>query len=326
MDGKGILLSDTTQISEKPEISGKQGTEKKTKNEWVVHVIEEIKGIEPSQFHPEKKWLATHFKVIRGDGKVEEIESTTTILEITNGTGEVIEVTAYVTYHIMSLHIKGQEAGSIIEGDSLEASMKLIAKHLPDKIPFKENIAAFEIDIEQQAGIEGVTSQQEMLESGVITEEDLDILSSAKDNVLHLNIEGSDEERQKFVQEFNLKLAGRKASLGIRGGAIIPFFETDKQSTTRMFIVISRTKDKEGKVHNNVITMAPGRYMDRLPTDVKFTGELDIEGINRGVSVAELWSKARKGDKLSPLELSILDEQKKAQECWWQGGFICPSE
>jgi len=30
--------------------------------------------------------------------------------------------------------------------------------------------------------------------------------------------------------------------------------------------------------------------------------------------------------KLSAQEMALVDAQKKAQECWWNGGFIAPQE
>ncbi len=299
--------------------------EKTSEKYWGVEVLDDVKDIAPSQFDSEKKWLATHFKIDHPDGTSEEIESTKTILKIANEDGVEIEVPAFATHHIMSLHLKGEEAGSTMEGGSLEASFKVVAEHLPRKLPFKGESAAFEVDVEQNTGTEGVSSQREMMEKGVATKEDLEMLAAAKDEVFRLNIEGADEEKKKFVEEFNSKMSGN-VKLGIRGGAITPFFTAERQPTSKMFVVIGKEKDQDDSEHNRVWTMTPGRYMDKLPTDGKFNGRFASEGVTEGTTIADLWKKVRAGEKLSSGEVALIDAQKKAQECWWNGGFIVPPE
>lgn len=301
------------------------GREKERKEYWDVETLEAVKDIAASQFHPEKKWMATHFKIDRPDGTSKEVESTETILKIKNKDGVEIEVPAFATDHIMSLHLKGEEAGSTMEGGSLEASFGVVAEHLPRELPFKGEAAAFEMDVEQNTGTEGVSSQSEMLEKGIATREDLGALAAAKSEAARLNIEGTEEEKKAFVDEFNSKVSGN-VKLGVRGGAVTPFFTAERQPTSKMFLVVGKETDEDGSEHNRVWTMTPGRYMDKLPTDGKFAGRYASEGVPEGTSVADLWKKARAGERLSPEETALIDEQRKAQECWWNGGFIAPAE
>ena len=305
------------------EISAESSIE--TVKDWGVEVLEQVKDIQPSQYHPEKKWMATHFKIERPDGTSEEVESTKTILKIKSKDGVEIEVPAFATHHIMSLHLKGEEAGSTMEGGSLETSFGVVAEHLPSEIPFKGEAAAFEMDVEQPTGTEGVSSQTEMAEKGIATKEDLETLATAKDEVFRLNIEGTDDEKKKFIDEFNAKMSGN-VKLGIRGGAVTPFFTAERQPTSKMFLVVGKEKDADGSEHNRVWTMTPGRYMDKLPTDGKYIGRFASEGVPEGTTVADLWKKVRAGEKLSPQETALVDEQRKAQECWWNGGFIVAPE
>ncbi len=295
-------------------------------DQWSVETLEQVSDITPSQFHPERKWMATHFNITRPDGSTEEIESQKNILKIKSKDGVDIEVPAFATHHIMSLHLKGEEAGGTLEGGSLQSSFGIVAKHLPRELPFKNGAAAFEMDVKQQTGTEGVTSQKEMMEKGVASKEDLATLAYAKDEVFRLNIEGADNEKQAFVDEFNSKMSGN-VKLGIRGGSITPFFTADRQPTTKMFLVVGKEKDPtDSAEHNRVWTMTPGRYMDKLPTDGSFIGRNATEGIAEGTTVADLWKKVRGGEKLTPQELSLVDAQKKAQECWWNGGFLDPKK
>ncbi|MBI2644950.1 hypothetical protein HYW94_02120 [Candidatus Uhrbacteria bacterium] len=299
--------------------------EEDKKEPWSVEVLDNVKDIAPSKFHPERTWMATHFNVDRSDGTSEEVESTKIMLKIKNENGSEIEVPAFAVHHIMSLHLKGEEAGSTLESGSLESSFRVVAKHLPKELPFKGDAAAFEMDAEQSTGTEGVTSQREMLEKGIATKEDLEKLASAKDEVFRLNIGGTDEEKKVFIDTFNAGMHGN-VKLGIRGGAITPFFTAERQPTTKMFLVVGKEKDPDGSEHNRVWTMTPGRSMDRLPTDGKFIGQSDTEGISTGTTVADLWKKANTGEKLSSAEIALIDEQKKSQECWWNGGFIVAPE
>jgi len=295
------------------------------KGQWSVEVLSQVQDIKPSQFHPERKWMATHFQITQPDGKSMEIPSTQVMLTITSKDGTKIEVPAFATHHIMSLHLKGEEAGSTMTG-SLESSFRSVAEHLPAKLPFGKESAAFEIDLQQATGTEGVTSQKEMLEKGIVSKEDLALLETAKETVFKLNVEGTDEEKQKFITEFNAQLAGKNLKLGIRAGAITPFFTAERQPTTKMFVVVGKEKDPDDSEHNRVWTMTPGRHMERLPTDNKFMGRLPTEGISEGTTVADILKKAESGAALSETETVLLNEQKKAQECWWNGGFIAPPE
>lgn len=286
-----------------------------------------FKDIQPSQFHPEKKWMATHFKIERPDGTVEEVESTTPLLTMQTKDGTRIEVPAFAAHHVTTLHRKGEEAGSTL-GDSLEASFRAVEEHLPEKLPFAKESAAFEIDLGKTTGTEGVASQKEMLEKGIVSEADLKALATAKDEVFRLNLVGTDEDKQKFVDAFNAKpeLSGRNVKLGVRGGAVAPFFITERQATTKMFVVVGKEKDPDGSEHNRIWTIAPGRYMDKLPTDGKFIGRYASEGVTEGTSVGTLWKKMNIGEPISPSERALVDEQSKAQICWWDGGFIVPPE
>ena len=299
--------------------------EPEPKKNWKMEILEEVKDITPSKFHPDKKWMVTHFKIERPDGTMDEVESSKTIIKIINKEGLEIEVPAFAIYHVLSLHLKGEQAGGDMEGESLESSFRVMADHLPKELPFNGESAAFEVDVEQSTGTEGVTSQKEMLEKGVATKEDLEILATAKDEVFRLNIAGNDEEKKNFVDEFNIKESGN-VKLGLRGGAITPFFTAERQSTSKMFLVVGKEKEADGTEHNSVWTMTPGRFMDKLPNDGKFIGRFASDGIPEGTSVADLWNKGRSGEKLSNEEMTLIDNQKKAQECWWNGGFIVSPE
>lgn len=295
------------------------GVEKKS---WEVEVLEQVKDIKPSKNSTEKgkEWMVTHFMIERPDGSFEEVESTKIILKIKSKDGIDIEVPAFTVNHILDLHFKKKEAGSTFNTGSFEDVFKMIAESLPKQLPFKTSPtgdveAAFEVDQGKEIGNEGITQKgQEMMERGTVTAEDLEILSTAKEEVFRLNIEGTDEEKKKFVEEFNTKLVGRNVRLGIRGTAITPFYTAEQPQTSLVFFAVRKEKNPDGSERNIVSTTAVGRHMEKLPTDRSFT------------TVVDLWKKLKAGEKLSSQEVSLIDAQKKAQECWWNGGFIVAPE
>ena len=253
----GIGINSEAELAQlNPELISESSKETSVETEkaWNVEILEQVKDIKPSQFHPEKKWMATHFMIEKPDGTTEEVESTKIILKVKNKNGVDIEVPAFAVHHIMSLHLKGEEAGGVIEG-GLESSFGVVAEHLPSEIPFKGNSAAFEVDAKQNTGTEGVSSQREMMEKGIATKEDLDILATAKDEVFRLNV--STDEKKKFVDEFNVKVSGNVRLVSRRCRA--PFFTAERQPTSKMFLVVGE-KDPDNSEHNRVWTMTPGRY------------------------------------------------------------------
>jgi hypothetical protein len=310
---------------EKPETKGvatspEAGVEE-SQGSWHVEVLDTVKDIQRSQVPSANERVATHFKIERPDGTSQEVEAAKTILKLKNEDGMEIEVPASVVHHIMSLHLKGEEAGSRIKGESLELSIRVVADHLPRKLEFKGGEAAFEVELRQIFGTEGVSSLTEMVEKGVATKEDLEALATARDEVFRLNVEGTDDEKRDFVGEFNERASGN-VTLDIRSGAITPFFRVEKQPTSKMFLAISKEKDADGSEHYRMRTMAPGRSMGKLPTDRKFIGQITSEGVAQGTSVADLWREVREGGALSNAEIALVDEQREAQERWWNAGFV----
>jgi len=300
--------------------------EKETSN-WQVEVVKQIKNIEPTKFHPEKEWLATHYLITKPDGITEEVGSGDIVIGLKNIAGELLEIPAFTAHHIMSLHLKLEEAGSQIEASSLEEAFFVVAKKLPVEIPYVDGIAAFEMEMNQITGTEGVTTTAEMLSAGVVTQDDLDKLNKVKDEVFKLNISGTDDEKKAFVNKYNDNVGDVKLKLVFRTGSIAPIFTTDRQKTTKMFVVISKSKTTAvGESGNLVISMLPGRYMEKPPADDDYIGREKIEGIKEREPVAELLEMKKTGKTLTPQQESLILEQQKSQECWWNGGFVDDSK
>ena len=262
--------------------------------DWSVEVLRSVASIEPSRQDPDRPWLTTHYNMTGPDGSVQEVHFSEDILILKNG-DRSIRVPAFASSHVMSLHLHGEEPGSVL-AHPLEESFAMVAKALPAVLPYQDGKAAFSIELGQPTGMEGVTSQAEMLERGIATRHDLAQLALCRDEAATLNKSGTLAERQAFVDSFNATMTGN-VKLGIRGDAIVPFFSCAKQSTTKMFLVVSGFKalTAEDQTASTLITMAPGRCMEKLPTDQFFAGSLDP-------------ARAK--------------AQEVAQKCWWDGGFL----
>ncbi len=273
-------------------------------------------------------WNVTSLDKVVGnsDGLLRKAESTETSLKLISKSGVEIEVPPATVSHIELLHIKGEEMGSVFDAKPLTAILDIVADHLPDELPFFNGVAAFEIDCGERIGLEGVVSQTEMMERGVMTEWDWKWLTSAKSDVFQLNIKGNDKEKMRFVGEFNAKMTG-KVKLGIRSGVIVPCFVAEKQPTSKVFMVIGKG-NKGGVKYNCLWTMAPGRYMEKLPTDDRFTGRVEVECLGESITVADLLEKYKAGRVvfLGPAARSLLVDYGRAQDCWWRHGFIIASD
>jgi hypothetical protein len=262
---------------------------------WEMEVLRPITAIEPSRQDPNRPWATAYYKVDGPEGQGTEIPCNEDIL-VLKGDGRKIHVPAFAAVQVMGLHLHGEREGSQL-ARPLEDSFAMVAQALPENLPYQDGVAAFSIDLGQYTGMEGVASQQEMLDKGVMTPDDVQKLDNVKNEVFLLNLVATVEERKAFVERFNTQMTGN-AQLGVRGDAIVPFFTHPKQPTNQMFMVVAEGKGElpEGLLrYATVITMAPGRYMDKLPTDRSFL----------------------------PLDTPAKGEaQAKAQDYWWNSGFL----
>ena len=309
-----------------PERSIKQSQEKNV--EYTVKICYSITGITPKEFDPENPKFVSVYEIKTENGEVLTIGAKQPIFKIErkriegenkNIEGEninniaIIEVPAYTVEHIITSHIQGQEAGSTIETEirNLPKFLKEIAERLPDQLEFKEiggiKQAEIQIDLGEIIGYEGIASVDEVKSRRIITDEDVQKLESAREEVFRLNREGSDEEKKKFVEEFNQKMTGRNVKLGLRGGSIVPFFNAEKQPTSKIVIIIREEVDENNQAHYIIYTIFPGRLMPRLPCDRAYN---------------EIMKKIKAGEPLTEEEQELLKEQENSQEQWWTHGFI----
>lgn len=238
---------------------GAQGYEMESNEQYLG--FQRVKVTEADDTKPWKP--ATKVEVTLADGSTEEgLDANTPFFTIKDAAGNEMTLTAAAAGHIDSLHIKGEDAGSKFDYPSLEALMQDVAAHMPEGIAAASGVSDFSVDMGKNMGREGVASLQELVEEGILTDEDLKTIEAVRAIVQQLNLEGDAEANQAYVDEYNNAHADSKLKLQVvRGQVIVPTVDTPKRQTNKLFQVWGPGAD--GK--KTCYTMAPGRHMPRHP-------------------------------------------------------------
>lgn len=198
--------------------------------------------------------------VIKADGTtVENLDAATPFFTFKDKKGNSLTVSAVDAGHIDSLHIKGEDPGSVFDEPSLQALMQDAAKKMPEGIAEQPGVSAFDIEMGKSMGKEGIASMQELLSDGVLSEQDIAAVSMLKDEVKKLNKDGSKEEKEAFVTTHN---QSRIAFQLIRGDILVPVVNAPKRPTNKLFMVFGPSGKENTKT---LYTAAPGRFMPKHP-------------------------------------------------------------
>ncbi len=224
----------------------------------------DFQKVEVTSVDETKPWKpAKEVKVIKKDGSVaENLEASTPFFTFKDKEGKEMTVSAEAAGHIDSLHIKGEEAGSKFDYDSLESLFKDVAEKLPEKVAGEPGVSAFAIDMGKKMGAEGVATMTELARDGVLEDGDIETAQAKKDEVLKLNAEGTPEAKQEFIDKFKAGNPDCKVQFQlVRGNVLVPVVDAPKRPTTELFQVWG--PGANGK--KTAYTMAPGRFMPRHP-------------------------------------------------------------
>lgn len=206
-------------------------------------------------------------EVTKADGSVYEVDANTPYAVFKDDNGYELTVSVKAVGHIDKLHIKGAEPGSKFDIGSIDELMRIVGENLPNDIARTEGVSAFSVETGRPMGEEGVASLDELLEKGLIAHEDIEGLVASRDQISQLNLEGSAEDKDTFVTQFNETYADSKIKLQlVRGGVIVPTANVPKQPTTKLFMVFGPSET--GKT---MYTMAPGRFMPKMPNVAEHT-------------------------------------------------------
>lgn len=234
---------------------------------YQLEVNQEFLGflkVEVTEVDESKPWRpAKLLKVTKADGTVvENVPANTPFFSFRDKSGQELVVTAAVAGHIDQLHIKGTDAGSKFDYDSLYHLFEDVAKKLPEGLSSMPGISDFAIEMGKNMGKEGVASLQELKAEGVISDNDLSIVENFREKVKELNRESDLESKKAFVQSFKEQYPDCKIQFQIvRDTVIVPIVNIPKRPTTKLFMVFGPGEDGKKVAY----TMAPGRYMPRHP-------------------------------------------------------------
>ncbi len=219
---------------------------------------------EVTEIDESKPWRPPKtLKVVKADGTiVENVPANAAFFTFRDANGQEIVITGAVAEHIDRLHIKGLDAGSKFDYDSLLDLFTDVAKKLPEDLATKPGVSDFAIEMGKNMGKEGIASLQELLADGIISEQDLSIVENFREKVKELNKSSDLESKKAFVQSFKEQYPDCKVQFQIvRDVVIVPVVKSPKRPTTKLFMVFGPGEDNKKIAY----TMAPGRHMPRHP-------------------------------------------------------------
>lgn len=224
----------------------------------------DFQKVEVTSVDESKPWKpAKEVRVTKKDGSAaENLDASTPFFTFKDKTGNEMTVSAEAAGHIDNLHIKGQEAGSKFDYDSLEGLFKDVAEKLPEKVTSEPGVSAFAIDMGKKMGAEGVATMEELARDGFLEDSDIETARAKKDEVIALNAEGTPEAKKEFIDKFKAENPDCKVQFQlVRGNVLVPVVDAPKRPTTELFQVWG--PGANGK--KTVYTMAPGRFMPKHP-------------------------------------------------------------
>lgn len=230
-------------------------------NEAFLH----FRSVEETKHDETKPWKpAVEVRVAKADGTIiEGLDASTPFFIFEDAYGNKFTVSAAAAGHIDKIHIKSEDAGSKFDESSLQALFKNAAAKMPEGIALEKGVSAFDIEMGKSMGQEGIASMQELKKSGELTENDITIAQSVREEVKHLNKEGSLEEKNAFAESFQAQHPDCKIQFQIiRGNVLVPTVDTPKRETTKLFMVFGPDASGEQKT---LYTIAQGRNMPRHP-------------------------------------------------------------
>lgn len=241
--------------------------------------------VEVTSVDDSKPWKPPlEVSVTKADGTVvDKLDASTPFFTFKDRMGNVLTVSAADAGHIDSLHIKGEDPGSIFDEPSLEALMKDAAAKMPEGIAEQPGVSAFDVEMGKSMGREGIANLQELVRDGVLTEQDVEAAMALKNEVKALNKEGTKEEKDAFIQAHN---GGKVGFQLIRGDVLVPIVNAPKRPTTKLFMVFGPGKEGAPKT---MYTAAPGRFMPKHPNPGQHKNKENVLDEKTFDESAEAW-------------------------------------
>ncbi len=229
-----------------------------------------FKAVEVTEVDETKPWKpALKVKVTKADGSEEELDANTPFFTFKDAENRELTITAAAAGHVDSLHIKGTDAGSKFEHGTLEELCLDVQANLPAEVASDPGVSAFSMEMGKSMGQEGVSTMQELLDDGIISETDIAAAEAVREEVYALNKGSDPAANEAFVARFKEENPDNKVQFQVvRGAVVVPVVATAKRPTTELFMVFG-----PGVNGKTMYTMAPGRYMPKHPNPTQFTPE-----------------------------------------------------
>lgn len=255
-----------------PEMMAEIGAETGKEAEPKAYTLEadpqflDFKRVQVTATDESKPWKpATRVRVERADGSVqEEVDANAAAFTFQDRKGRKLTVSIAAAGHIDSLHIKGEDAGSKFDQASLQDLFRDMADKMPESLADDvKRVDALSVEMSKHMGKEGIASLDELVADGIVSAEQVAEARSAKDEVKRLNRDGSKEEREAFVEQWQKDHPDSPVQFQVvRGEALVPTVAAPKRDTTKLFMVFGPNAAGDQKT---LYTIAPGRNMPRHP-------------------------------------------------------------
>lgn len=207
--------------------------------------------------------------VTLADGTVAEVAASTPYAVFVDKDGGRLEVSIASAGHVKELHVDGKDAGSVFDVSTIDELLVIVQEHLPEGIAESDGVSAFSVETSRPMGEEGVGGLDVLLSAGLVSSEEVEEIAANTEVIIKLNLEGSDEDKNRFVAEYNAQHEGSKIKLQqVRSGVIVLAADVPKQPTTELFMVFGPTGEENTKT---MYTMAPGRFMPKMPNPSEHT-------------------------------------------------------
>jgi hypothetical protein len=240
--------------------------------------FQQVKVTEVDESKPWKP--ASKVEVTKRDGSIAEgLDANASFFTLKDAEGNEIIVTAATAGHIDELHIKGQDVGSVFDEPDLQSLFKDAAEKLPEGLAKRKGIFTLDVNMGKSMGSEGISSMDELVAAGSLSQDDVDAAVAMKEEVQRLNRASDVPAMTAFAEQYKKDHPDAAVQFTVaRGAVLLPTVDAPKQPTNKLFVMMGpdATGQKVG-----VYTVAPGRDMPRHPIPRQYTdreGKFDEEG------------------------------------------------
>lgn len=205
--------------------------------------------------------VPSKIEVTKADGSSVEVSADDPMYKFVTSDGTEIAVSVGTAQHIDELHFRAEDLGSVFEYPSMDALMQDVADKLPGDIASRPGVATVSVEMGKSMGTEGLASLTELVEGGILSDQDLTLAEAVRQQVYELNKSGDAAAKVSFVEQFRADHPESKVQFQtVRSGVIVPVVDTPNRPTTRLFMMFGPAG--AGKA---MWTAAPGRDMPRHP-------------------------------------------------------------